>query len=117
MFRAFCEDQPPTITDIINNTVRPNLAQREISLQEIDLSDFRMRRPNYISLCHFDEKLTKISFEPKFKHWLEITIRGILDSKFYEHLICSFETDRTPSRFVEFLYAWLGNFGIEEGTR
>jgi hypothetical protein len=44
-------------------------------------------------------------------------LRGILDSKYYEQLLCSEETGRTPTRFPEFVYSWLGQYEINEATR
>ena len=52
-----------------------------------------------------------------YKNWLELTIRGIYDSKYKEHLMCILETDRIPSNFTEFTYGWLGTFCVDEKYR
>jgi hypothetical protein len=84
----------------------------------IDLTKFTYLRPNFAAFIEDSMPDGHQSlFEPPFGNWLEATIRGIFDSKHYEHLMCSEETGRKPSRFPDFVYAWTGHFMIDENTR
>ncbi|CAG9313416.1 unnamed protein product [Blepharisma stoltei] len=83
----------------------------------IDLSAFKFNRPTYAGLLGIDQNEKKKSFEVPFTNWLEITIRGIYDSKYNEHLMASFETGRIPTSFPEFVYNWMGHFFVDEITR
>lgn len=86
-----------------------------VDLSEIDLRELKLSRPNFAAFLEIND--SRLPFECPFTNWLECTIRGIYDSKYYEHLLCSPDTGRPPSRFPEFIYAWLGSFTIDKATR
>lgn len=86
-----------------------------VDLSEIDLKELKLSRPNFAAFLEIND--SRLPFESPFNNWLECTIRGIYDSKYYEHLLCSPDSGRCPSRFPEFTYAWLGNFTIDKATR
>ncbi|CAG9317641.1 unnamed protein product [Blepharisma stoltei] len=81
----------------------------------VNLSKLKLQKPGYASLFEIGDKAA--SFELPFTNWLEITMRGIYDSKYNEHIFCSFESGRTPSKFPEFVYCWIGRFTIDPGAR
>ena len=84
----------------------------------VDLSKYVFRRPSFAGLIQ--EELpdsATAEFTPPYNQWLIITLRGIMDSKYYEHLICSEDMGRKPSRFPEFVYSWLGQYEVDEATR
>jgi hypothetical protein len=81
-----------------------------------DLSQLKLPRPSFASFLHFHNH-SKVSYTLPYENWLEVTVRGILDSKYYEHQVCNTALERTPSRFPEFVFSWLGNFIIDENTR
>ena len=84
----------------------------------IDLTKYAYLRPNFAAFIEDSMPEGHQSlFEPPFGNWLEATIRGIFDSKYYEHLMCSEEMGRKPTRFPDFVYAWTGHFMIDENTR
>ena len=78
-------------------------------------SEYKLASPTYAGFLDLAED--KYGLEAQFSNWLEVSIRGIYDSKYYEHLSCSFETSKTPCRFPEFVYSWIGKFSINEKTR
>jgi hypothetical protein len=80
------------------------------------LSQLRLPRPSFASFLHFPN-YPKVSYTLPYENWLEVTVRGILDSKYYEHQVCNNALERTPSRFPEFVFSWLGNFIIDESTK
>lgn len=87
--------------------------------KEVELNDLiyaKNNKPTYASLISIPQSNTAI-YSPPFEDWLEITVRGILDSKYYEHLMCSRETGKIPSNFPEFVFSWLGSFYIDIKTR
>lgn len=63
------------------------------------------------------KKKNSMTYTVPFRNWLEITIRGIYDSKYYEHLMCTIETDKIPQKFPDFIYSWLNAFRINEQYR
>lgn len=84
----------------------------------VDLSKYVYLRPSFAAFIEDTMPDAHQSlFEPPFSNWLEATIRGIFDSKHYEHLMCSEETGKRPSRFPDFVYAWTGHFMIDENSR
>lgn len=89
--------------------------ERNLDVSEIVLKEFKFVRPLFSSFLDIVENT--MPFEIPYHNWLEVTIRGIYDSKYYEHQLCTFETGRLPTRLAEFVYAWLGNFTVEQVTR
>ena len=85
----------------------------------LDPSHFSYLRPSFAFLITdiIPENTPEMQYEPPFSGWLECTIRGILDSKYYEHLSCTEEQGRSPSRMADFVYGWMGHFTIDENTR
>lgn len=78
-------------------------------------SEFHLNSPNFTAFLNITDE--QFGFEQQFPNWLEVNIRGIYDSKYYEHLSCSMETGKTPSRFPDFVYTWIGKFCIDEKNR
>lgn len=62
-----------------------------------------------------DGKL-ELPYRPPFEQWLFITIRAIFDSKMNEHFLKQQETV-SITNFSEFVYSWLGTFGVDQVTR
>lgn len=81
-----------------------------------DLSQLKLPRPSFASFLHFHHH-SRVSYTLPYENWLEVTVRGILDSKYYEHQVSNTALGRTPSRFPEFVFSWFGNFIIDENTR
>ena len=88
---------------------------QNLDVTQISLKDYQLPRPLFAGFLDLND--STLPLELPYSNWLEVTIRGIYDSKFYEHQLCSFETGRNPSRLPEFAYAWLGNFIIDNITR
>mmetsp|Transcript_44475 Transcript_44475/g.43143 ORF Transcript_44475/g.43143 Transcript_44475/m.43143 type:complete len:89 (+) Transcript_44475:159-425(+) len=60
----------------------------------------------------------EVVFDPPFDDWLFLTIRGILDSKYFELIFNeTLPTCFKASRFVDFVYAWLGNFTVDKMSK
>lgn len=85
-------------------------------VNSLDLASFKLPRPNFSGFIVLPERITA-TYSPPFEYWLEVTIRGIFDSKYNEHLIATEESGVLPSRFPEFVYSWLGSFMIDETSR
>ncbi|CAG9322883.1 unnamed protein product [Blepharisma stoltei] len=90
-------------------------SETQLDPSSVDLSQLKLKKPAYASFFEVGEKAA--SFELPFTNWLEVTMRGIYDSKYNEQIYCSFESGRTPLRFSEFVYCWLGRFMIDSGSR
>mmetsp|Transcript_32876 Transcript_32876/g.57433 ORF Transcript_32876/g.57433 Transcript_32876/m.57433 type:complete len:1026 (-) Transcript_32876:3693-6770(-) len=90
-------------------------AENIADVSEVDLGIYRFNRPTFAGLMHIPNT-SQIALQLPFSNWLELTIRGIFDSKYYEHLMCYDETGRIPSRFPEFVYGWFSTFEIDEKT-
>lgn len=89
-----------------------------VDTTEVDLARFRLPKPSFATLIGADIPDVKAALaELPFPLWLEATIRGIYDSKYSEHLLCSSESGRTRSSFPEFVYCWLGQYTIDERKR
>lgn len=86
-----------------------------LDVNQVDLKKFKINRPSFAGFLDLDE--TTLPFETPYKDWLQITIRGIYDSKFLEHQKCTIESGKSPSRLPEFVYSWLGNYTIDNTTR
>ena len=86
-----------------------------VDLSEIDLKELKLNRPSFAAFLEIND--SRMPFECPFNNWIEATIRGIYDSKYYEHLLCSPDTGRLPNRFPEFTFTWLGTFTIDKVTR
>ena len=81
-----------------------------------DLSQLKLPRPSFAAYLDFPSH-DRVSYTLPYENWLEVTIRGILDSKYYEHQIYNSVSGRCPSRFPEFVYSWFGNFIIDYSTK
>lgn len=66
-----------------------------------DPNKHKLARPNYAQILGLNTNVGKYS--PPFKNWIQVTIRGIYDSKFYEHLLCAASPLRAPTRFLDFV--------------
>lgn len=80
------------------------------------MADFQYSRPTFEEMLGV-EGLTQAKYSPPFKHWVNLMIRGIYDSKFYEHSLCNSAINSFPSRFTDFVYSWISKFGIDETNR
>ena len=84
----------------------------------VDLQKFRLSKPPFANLIASEIPDAKADFaELPFPLWLEATIRGIYDSKYSEHLLCAEDSGRQRSAFPEFVYAWLGQYTVDEKKR
>ena len=89
-----------------------------VDTSEVDLARFRLPKPSFATLIGADIPNVKSALaELPFPLWLEATIRGIYDSKYSEHLLCSAESGRTRSSFPEFVFSWLGQYTIDDKKR
>ncbi|CAG9320298.1 unnamed protein product [Blepharisma stoltei] len=95
-----------------------NLLSRSFSREsnQANLLNFKYIRPTFAQILDAPD-LERAKYSPPFKNWVNVVIRGIYDSKFFEHLICASSPLRAPSRFLDFVLAWLGQFTIDENSR
>lgn len=102
-----------------SNNTRLSTSKRTDSDPAIDPAHFSYLRPSFAAFITdtIPDTAGQAQYEPPFGNWLETTIRGILDSKYYEHLMCSEESGRKPSRMADFVYGWTGHFMIDENSR
>jgi hypothetical protein len=84
-------------------------------VSEVDLSLYKFNRPSFAGLIRIPN-MSQLKLQLPFNNWVELTIRGILDSKYYEHLMCFDDSGRVPSRFPEFVYGWFSSFKVDEKT-
>lgn len=103
--------QDPIFDKVRIGTVYPDLIY-PIDFQ--NTSEFHLYSPTFSA--YLDLPNDRFAIEPQFPNWLEVNIRGIYDSKYYEHLCCSIETGKTPARFSDFVYTWIGKYCIDEKT-
>lgn len=78
--------------------------------------NYQFVRPSYKELLNPSNSPTAY-YTPPFKHWIYFTIRGIYDSKFYEHSLLQSYPNSRPSRFVDFVFSWLSTYGIDDNSR
>lgn len=116
LFRKIREN-PSQISN--NSRLSTSKPKRSDPDQTFDPAHFSYLRPTFAALLQdpLPDATTQAQYEPPFGNWLETTIRGILDSKWYEHLGCMEEMGRKPSRMADFVYGWTGHFMIDENTR
>ncbi|OMJ77907.1 hypothetical protein SteCoe_22429 [Stentor coeruleus] len=113
--------QKPSVVNKIDQAVEYQKKKNEshsdnkIDISEINLKIYKMNRPLFITFLDIND--TTLPLMIPFQNWLEVTVRGIYDSKYYEHQLCTFESGRIPSRFPEFVYSWLGSFTVDQKTR
>lgn len=102
-----------------SNNSRLSTSKAKHPDQTLDSAHFSYLRPPFAALLQdtLPDSTVQAQYEPPFGNWLETTIRGILDSKWYEHLECMEEAGRKPSRMADFVYGWTGHFMIDENTR
>lgn len=75
-------------------------------------------RPTYATFISKEIPTSKVDIsQPPFAQWLEVTIRGIFDSKYAEHVLCGLDMMRVRHNFAEFVYAWMGIYGVDERKR
>lgn len=88
-------------------------------LDSIVLENYAYLKPTYRSLVGgllpWEER-AKVSYQPAFPLWLQVTIRAIFDSKMTEVLL-SYNKGRRISRFPEFVHSWLGTFSVDKESR
>jgi len=87
---------------------------KENLIQEIDLKNYMIAKPTYLSLFQKQKLYSKMK-EVKFSHDFIATLRGIFDSKYNEFLYADSYTQ--ISRFPDFVYSWIGKFVIDSTTR
>ncbi|CAG9332662.1 unnamed protein product [Blepharisma stoltei] len=104
-----------TLGTFNKNTNTPSVFNKE-DINEIDLTKFKYARPTFTQMVGVPSS-SQALFSPPFQNWIYIVIRAIYDSKYFEHLMCGASPYRTPSRFTDFVYNWLGQFTIDETSR
>lgn len=80
----------------------------------LDLNLLKPCRPTFASLLKVPSH--QVLYSPPSADWLFTTVRGILDSKYYEHTLCM-QGNSLPGSFPEFVYDWLGSFYVDPATR
>ena len=101
LFEKIRDSIPFPDQNLFNSSLEPN--------------SYKLTSPTFAGLLDLSEE--KFVMEPLYPNWLEVHIRGIYDSKYTEHLLCSFESGRPPSRFPDFVFTWLGKFCIDDKSR
>jgi hypothetical protein len=94
----------------MSNTKKMDL----LDISKINLSQIKPCRPTFASLIRIP--VGHVQFSPTYRDWLFVTIRAIFDSKQNEHLL-RLQSNSTPLTFPEFVYDWLGQFTVDNGTR
>lgn len=75
-------------------------------------------RPTYATFISKEIPSSKVDIvETPYAQWLEVTIRGIFDSKYAEHVLSGLDMMRTRRSFPEFVYAWMGQYEVGERKR
>lgn len=120
LFQFVREAQAHLANNLLLGIPRDNLDHtqhhdKQADVSEIDLGIYKFNRPSFAALVRIPN-VAQLALQLPFNNWLELTIRGIFDSKYYEHLMSFDETGRTPSRFPEFVYGWFSSFEIDEKT-
>lgn len=67
-------------------------------------------------LKKYKDNQLELEYNPSFEEWMFVTIRGIFDSKMYEHFHKQNDVS-SITHFSEFVYSWLGSFCIDSTTR
>ena len=95
---------------------RLNLTSGEYSSFSCNFVNYQFTRPSFKEMLN--PQLSKSAYyTPAFKHWVYFVVRGIYDSKFYEHSLISTSANSHPTRFVDFVYSWLSSFSIDQNSR
>ena len=99
-----------------------------INFQKFSVAQFSFGRPSYLvfvehlipkgeALSDLTDKSAKvkptISYNPPFPEWLFSTLRGILDSKYFEYQYYQEQGFANVSRLADFAYSWMGKFCID----
>jgi len=95
------------------------LNNEDIKIETVDVKKYSYQKPKYRALIDDllpDNEDTTLKYNPAFPVWLHIVIRAIFDSKHTEVLL-SYNKGKRITRFVDFVYCWLGNFFIDKTTR
>lgn len=74
------------------------------TIESLNLSKFKYSRPSMAQIIGIPDT-HQARYSPPFPNWINIVIRGIYDSKFFEHLICGASPFRLPSRFPDFVHS------------
>ena len=75
-------------------------------------------RPTYATFISKEIPSSKVDLvETPYAQWLEVTVRGILDSKYAEHVLSGLDLMRVRRSFPEFVYAWMGMYEVGERKR
>ena len=82
----------------------------------LNLQSHKHLKPSFGSFCSVP-KGSYGSYIPPFENWVFCTVRGILDSKYYEHCLCKGLPLARPSKLTEFVFGWLGEFCVDETSR
>jgi hypothetical protein len=78
--------------------------------------NYQFVRPSFKEMLN--PQISKTAYyTPAFKHWVYFMVRGIYDSKFYEHSLISTNANSHPTRFTDFVYSWLSSFTIDQNSR
>ena len=107
----------------INESKKEPVTSKDLNLQEarwdaIDIKKYSYLKPKYRALIGSllpENEDKQLKYEPLFPVWLNIVTRAIFDSKFTEVLL-SYNKGKRITRFIDFVYCWLGNFTIDKVT-
>lgn len=107
-----------SLDDLGFDKVQPGFSYTDLEPESISFdltSDFKLASPSFSGLLDLGEE--KYGYEEEFPNWLAVQIRGLYDSKYYEHLLCNLNPGKSPTRFPDFVYTWIGNFRIDDKSR
>ena len=98
---------------------KPRKVRRDSRLRTLDPSNVNLTalkpcKPTFASLLKIPTG--KVAYNPPSPDWLFTTLRAILDSKYYEHVLCT-QGNYLPCTFPEFVYDWLGMFYVDNTSR
>ncbi len=95
-----------------------NPATSEYRFDSLSLERFQYARPTYRALIAelLPPDGSTADYNPPYPVWLNVTIRGILDS-FWNEVLLSFNKNKTIARFPDFVFAWLGAFTVDPATK
>ena len=111
----------PNFSDKVLLRIRKNISIKKIvtnnDSESPDIEKFKYDLPHFGLIFSINSSENTQVYRLPYRNYLEVTIRGIYDSKYYEHLMCTLENDKIPSKFVDFVYGWLSMFVIDNKYR
>ncbi|EAS03241.2 hypothetical protein TTHERM_00535770 (macronuclear) [Tetrahymena thermophila SB210] len=85
----------------------------------VDLTKYRYNLPQFYCFIkdNFQNLFKQVENTTQIPYNFLATIRGILDSKYNEFLLCSNQNYQNVSLFADFVYSWLITFDINQNSR